>query len=187
MMEQRIRACYEIVSALPPAQTAEIIAGEQSTGTFTRIPGETDELRERHGARVESVTETGESASEVELSWPLANMGPSLPNLLATVAGNLWELKQFTKLRLLDLHLPPAFLDRYCGPQFGVVGTRKLTGVYERPVIGTIIKPSVGLGPRETADLVRKLAEGGIDFIKDDELQCDGPHCPFPERLAAVM
>ena len=187
MMEQRIRACYEIVSALPPAQTAEIIAGEQSTGTFTRIPGETDELRERNGARVESVTETGESASEVELSWPLANMGPSLPNLLATVAGNLWELKQFTKLRLLDLHLPPAFLDRYCGPQFGVVGTRKLTGVYERPVIGTIIKPSVGLGPRETADLVRKLAEGGIDFIKDDELQCDGPHCPFPERLAAVM
>jgi len=186
-MEQRIRACYGIVSALPPAQAAEIIAGEQSTGTFTRIPGETDELRERHGARVESVTETGESASEVELSWPLANMGPSLPNLLATVAGNLWELKQFTKLRLLDLHLPPAFLDRYCGPQFGVVGTRKLTGVYERPVIGTIIKPSVGLGPRETAELVRKLAEGGIDFVKDDELQCDGPHCPFPERLAAVM
>ena len=61
MMEQRIRACYEIVSALPPAQTAEIIAGEQSTGTFTRIPGETDELRERHGARVESVTETRRS------------------------------------------------------------------------------------------------------------------------------
>jgi ribulose-bisphosphate carboxylase large chain len=183
---ERIQASYEIVTALPAVQAAEIIAGEQSTGTFTRIPGETDELRERNGARVESVRATGDSASVVEVSWPLANMGPSLPNLLATVAGNLWELKQFTGLRLLDLHLPPAFLERYCGPQFGVAGTRKLSGVYDRPLIGTIIKPSVGLGPEETAAIVGKLADGGIDFIKDDELQCDGPHCPFSARLAAV-
>jgi ribulose-bisphosphate carboxylase large chain len=118
-MDQRIRARYRLETALPPAQAAEAIAGEQSTGTFTRIPGETDELRERHGARVESVFETGPSGSEVEISWPLSNMGPSLPNLLAAVSGNLWEMKQFTKLHLLDLQLPPAFLDRYCGPQFG--------------------------------------------------------------------
>jgi ribulose-bisphosphate carboxylase large chain len=186
-MDQRIRARYEIVSALPAAQAAEIIAGEQSTGTFTRIPGETDELREQYGARVELVAPTGDSASVVELSWPIANMGPSLPNLLSTVSGNLWEMKHFTALRLLDLQLPAAFLERYCGPQFGVAGTRHLCGVYGRPVIGTIIKPSVGLTPEATAEIVRNLAEGGIDFIKDDELQSDGPHCRFADRLAAVM
>jgi ribulose-bisphosphate carboxylase large chain len=59
--------------------------------------------------------------------------------------------------------------------------------VYGRPVIGTIIKPSVGLTPEATAALARKLAEGGIDFIKDDELQADGSHCPFEQRLQAVM
>jgi len=187
MMEPRIRAWYRIASPLPAARAAEIIAGEQSTGTFTRIPGETDELRERHGARVESIEQAGDSASDVEISWPLANMGPSLPNLLAAVSGNLWELKPFTAMRLLDLELPTAFLDRYCGPQFGVAGTRGLCGVYGRPVIGTIIKPSVGLTPDVTAEIVRDLVEGGIDFIKDDELQSDGPHCPFAERLAAVM
>jgi ribulose-bisphosphate carboxylase large chain len=187
MMEDRIHARYAIRTALPPARAAEVLAGEQSTGTFTRVPGETDELRERHGARVESITEAGDSTHEVEISWPLSNLGPSLPNLLATVAGNLWELKQFSGLRLLDLNLPPAFAERYPGPQFGVAGTRRLTNVYGRPVIGTIIKPSVGLTPEATAELVRRLAEGGIDFIKDDELQCDGPHCPFDERLAAVM
>jgi ribulose-bisphosphate carboxylase large chain len=186
-MDERIRARYRIETSLPAEQAAEAIAGEQSTGTFTRIPGETDELRERHGARVESVTEAENSASEIEISWPLSNMGPSLPNLLAAVAGNLWELKQFTALRLLDVELPHAFLDRYCGPQFGVAGTRRLCGVYDRAVIGTIIKPSVGLSPEATADIVRSLVDGGIDFIKDDELQCDGPHCPFEERLAAVM
>jgi ribulose-bisphosphate carboxylase large chain len=55
------------------------------------------------------------------------------------------------------------------------------------PIIGTIVKPSVGLSPEETADLVRTLAEAGIDFIKDDELQADGPHCPFEDRVRAVQ
>jgi ribulose-bisphosphate carboxylase large chain len=186
-MEQRIRARYRIETPLAAAQAAEFVAGEQSTGTFTRIPGETDELRERSGARVESVSEAGDSASVIELSWPLSNMDPSLPNLLSAVSGNLWEMKQFTSLRLLDIELPSAFLGRYSGPQFGVEGTRRLCGVYGRPVIGTIIKPSVGLTPEATAEVVRSLVDGGIDFIKDDELQCDGPHCPFEERVKAVM
>ena len=73
------------------------------------------------------------------------------------------------------------------GPRFGVEGTRRLAGVEGRPLIGTIIKPSVGFGPEETAALVRTLCEAGIDFIKDDELQADGPHCPFDERARAVM
>jgi ribulose-bisphosphate carboxylase large chain len=205
-MEQRIRARYWIETAFPLEQAAGTMAGEQSTGTFTPVPGETEELRRRHAARVESLRELDSVSApslpgagrpqgaapvyrraEVELSWPLPNLGPSLPNLLATVAGNLWELKPFSGMRLLDLHLPPAFLERYGGPQFGVAGTRRLSGVYGRPLIGTIIKPSVGLTPQATAELVGKLAEGGIDFIKDDELQADGPHCPFEERLAAVM
>ena len=207
-MDDRIGARYWIETAFPLEQAAEIMAGEQSTGTFTRVPGETDELRQRHAARVESIAELDSVGSpslpgagapkglgnpmryrraEVELSWPLSNMGPSLPNLLATVAGNLFELKPFSGLRLIDLTLPTAFLERYAGPQFGVEGTRKLCGVHERPVIGTIIKPSVGLSPEATAAMVDALAEGGIDFIKDDELQADGPHCPFEERLEAVM
>jgi len=207
-METRVYARYWIETAYPLQQAAEIMAGEQSTGTFVRVPGETDELREHHAARVEEIAERDRVSApslpgaglpkglagapvyrraEVTLSWPLSNMGPSLPNLLATVAGNLYELKPFSGLRLLDVTLPPAFLERYQGPQFGVAGTRRLTNVYGRPVIGTIIKPSVGLSPKATADVVRALAQGGIDFIKDDELQADGPHCPFEARLKAVM
>ncbi len=207
-MSERIYARYWIETAFPLEQAAEIMAGEQSTGTFVRVPGETDELRERHAARVESICERDAVASpslpgagvpkglagspvyrraEVSLSWPLANMGVSLPNLLATVAGNLFELKPFSGLRLLDVQLPDAFLEKYQGPQFGVAGTRQLCGVYQRPIIGTIIKPSVGLSPEATAKVVETLAEGGIDFIKDDELQADGPHCPFEQRLAAAM
>jgi ribulose-bisphosphate carboxylase large chain len=205
-MAERIVATYWIETAFALESAAATMAGEQSTGTFVRVPGETDELREKHAARVESIRELEPASApslpgsgtpknwdglrrtaEVTLSWPLENMGPSLPNVLAAVAGNLSELKQFSGLKLLDISLPPAFLTRYQGPQFGIAGTRAFTGVYERPIIGTIIKPSVGMNPAATAAQVKTLVEAGIDFIKDDELQSDGPHCPFRERAAAVL
>jgi ribulose 1,5-bisphosphate carboxylase large subunit-like protein len=102
---------------------------------------------------------------------------------MATVAGNLFELKQFSGLRILDIRLSDAFASGYPGPKF----TRKLTGVNGRPLIGTIVKPSIGFKPEQTAELVDVLCAGGIDFIKDDELQSDGALCPFEERVRAVM
>lgn len=203
---ERIIARYRIETAFPLEEAAEVLAGEQSSGTFVKVPGETAELRERHAARIEQLTELepvnvpslpgagvpkGQTPlyrrAEIAVSWPLENIGPSLPNLMATVAGNLFELKQFSGLKLLNLELPVAFRERYAGPQFGVAGTRDFAGVPRLPLIGTIIKPSVGLSPEETAAIVSQLAEGGIDFIKDDELQSDGPHCPLSDRIPAVM
>ncbi len=52
----------------------------------------------------------------------------------------------------------------------GIKGCRQLTNVENRPLIGTIIKPSIGLTPEQTAEMVKTLAGAGIDFIKDDEL-----------------
>ncbi|GGE58085.1 ribulose-bisphosphate carboxylase large subunit family protein [Actibacterium pelagium] len=201
-MSERIQADYVIETPDDPRQAAEAMAGEQSSGTFVSVPGETPELRERSAARVDSLTEEGEveapslpgrmtgarySRARVTLSWPLGNIGPDLPNLMATVAGNLFELRQFSGLRLVDLRLPDDFAGAYPGPKFGIDGTRRLAGVDKGPLIGTIIKPSVGFGPEETADRVRTLADAGIDFIKDDELQADGPQCPFEARARAVM
>jgi len=201
-MSERIRATYLLETGHDPRRTAEVMAGEQSSGTFVAVPGETAELKARSGAVIEAIEElepaaepglpgaSGEAPwrrARVEISWPLDNLGPSLPNLMATVAGNLFELKQVSGLRLLDIRLPNAFADAYPGPAFGVEGTRRLAGVEGRPLIGTIVKPSVGLDPGATAALVKELALGGIDFVKDDELQADGPHCPFEARMKAVM
>lgn len=205
-MSERIHASYLIETPYPVERAAEAMAGEQSSGTFTRLANETDALRANHGAIVEHIerldcVETPSlparptkgsdmpryQRAQVTLSWPIANLGPSLPNLLSTVAGNLFELKEFSALKLLDLTLPASFAATYPGPQYGIAGTRELTGVERRPLIGTIIKPSVGLSPAQTAEVVEQLVAGGIDFIKDDELQANGPHNPFEARVDAVM
>lgn len=205
MDQSRILATYLIETSYPLEQASEIMAGEQSAGTFVRVPGETDELRERHNARVESMKELEQVENPslpgarlaqdakayrqacVVLSFPLENIGVSLTQLMSTVAGNLFELAPFSGLRLLDIDVPQPFAEVYPGPQFGIDGTRNLANVYERPLIGTIIKPSVGLTPDQTADLVQTLAEADIDFIKDDELIGNPPYSPLKARVESVM
>jgi ribulose-bisphosphate carboxylase large chain len=208
----RIDAHYLIETTFDPRIAAEAVAGEQSNGTFAPMPGETPELRARSAARIgaldvhnieipqpslpgstnpKGVADPIRRQARVTLSWPMDNIGASLPNLVATVAGNLFELRQFSGLRLLNIYLPAALAEAYSGPnsgpKLGIAGTRRLAGVGDLPLIGTIIKPSVGFGADETAVLTKTLCEAGIDFINDDELQSDGPHCPIDERVGAVM
>lgn len=200
---ERITATYYIETPYSPESAAAVLAGEQSSGTFVAVPGETEELKNRFAARVESITplETvhepaipgAVSASGVyhramvRVSWSIENFGYNLPVLISTLQGNLYEIRQFTGLKLLDIDLPATYADHYQGPAFGIAGCRQLTGVDGRPLIGTIIKPSIGLTPRQTADLVKTLAEAGIDFVKDDELQSAAANSPFDTRVDVIM
>ena len=200
---ERLYATYLIETPLAVEQAAAALAGEQSSGTFVAVPGETAELKHRFAARVEQITllETvaepalpgsraaGEKfqRARIVVSWPGENFGYNLPALVSTVQGNLYELSQFSGLKLMDLDFPESFARHFRGPHFGISGCRKLTGVQHRPLIGTIIKPSIGLTPQQTAALVQVLVEAGIDFIKDDELMADPPHSPFDARVEAVM
>jgi ribulose 1,5-bisphosphate carboxylase large subunit-like protein len=199
---ERVTAHYLVETSRDVAQAAASLAGEQSSGTFVEIPGETAELKQRFAARVENIEELDSSPTpalpgngaagpfrraRVSVSWSLENFGTNLPALVSTVQGNLYELSQFSGLKLLDLDFPASFAAAFRGPAFGIAGCRELTGVHGRPLIGTIIKPSVGLTPQQTAELVKTLAEAGLDFAKDDELMADPPHSRFDDRVDAIM
>lgn len=207
-MTERLYATYQIETAHAIEQAAQIMAGEQSSGTFIKVANESSELTEKYGARVEEIIEleTVDNPSlpcyqrakgsqggdvvrraQVTLSFPSETLGTSLSTLLTVVSGNLFELAQFSGLKLLDIEIPAIYAKYYQRPQFGIAGTRELAGVYDRPIIGTIIKPSVGLSPNQTASLVQELCEAGLDFIKDDELQTNSAHSPFEDRVKAVM
>lgn len=199
----RVIARYLIETPRDIEAAAAALAGEQSSGTFVAVPGETAELKQRFAARVERIVRRDSVAqpslpgargggptfhrAEIAVSWSIENFGHNLPTLVSTVQGNLYELAQFSGLRLLDLELPESFVAPFRGPKFGVEGCRELTRVSGRPLIGTIIKPSIGLTPEQTAEMVETLVGAGIDFIKDDELMANPPHSPFDRRVDAVM
>lgn len=202
-----IEATYLVETPLDPEKIAEIIAGEQSSGTFVRVTSETDELRERAAAQVLSVEELtpletpslgsawvkarGLTApfrrAKIRVGFPPANIGANLPTLAATVSGNLYDLGEVTGLRLLSIDLPEDYRARFAYPALGVAGTLRCLALHGRPVFGTIIKPNVGLRTEEIADLVELLCEAGVDFIKDDEVAVDPAYAPLTERIPAVM
>ncbi|MEP0367996.1 MAG: ribulose-bisphosphate carboxylase large subunit family protein [Cyclobacteriaceae bacterium] len=201
---ERIRATYLIETPHNLEDAAAVLAGEQSSGTFVAVPGETAELKERFAARVEHVEGLGEvktpsmpgdhvegktyKQGKVVVSWSIENFEVNVPTLISTLQGNLYELRQFTGLKLDDFEVPRVFQDHFTGSAFGMRGTKDLAGVGpERPMIGTIIKPSVGLTPEATAALVKELVEAGIDFIKDDELMASTANSPFNKRVHYIM
>lgn len=204
---ERLQATYLIETPLAPAQVAEVMAGEQSCGTFTRVQGETDDLRERARATVEHIELLPDAdapslpnawlerqgrggpwhRARVRIAFPTANIGANLPTLAATVSGNLYDLGEVTGLRLESLQLPAAYRARFERPPVGTAGTRARTGVPSGALVGTIIKPNVGFSAAQTAELVARLCAAGVDFIKDDEVCADPAHAPLAERVPAVM
>lgn len=182
---------------------AEKIASDQSTGTFVPVPGETPELKARVAAQVLAIRplEDAQTPSwpeapaghgpirraDVDIAFPIEAVGTDLAALMTIAVGGIFSIRGFTGLRVVDLKLPEEFRKAYLGPQFGVAGSRRLTGVEGRPIIGTIVKPALGLRPHETAELVGELIEAGVDFIKDDEKLMSPAYSPLKDRIAAIM
>ncbi len=206
-MRLEFRAVYLLETPLEVEHAAEVLAGEQSSGTFVRVAGETDDLRQRCRATVARITPLEPVAAPslpnafldrrgvagpyrraiVEVDYPAENVGANLATLAATAAGNIYDLGELTGVKLLDLRLPAEYVKQFDPPRQGVAGTRRLCGVAQGPVVGTIIKPNVGLTPADTGRLVASLCAAGLDFIKDDEVMANPRHAPLAERVRHVM
>ncbi|WP_075289356.1 3-oxo-isoapionate-4-phosphate decarboxylase OiaX [Pararhizobium arenae] len=182
---------------------ASKIASDQSTGTFVDVPGETEELKARVAARVLAIRPLEDAGrptweepgsdkrpirrADVDIAFPMDAVGTDLSALMTIAIGGVYSIRGMTGIRIVDLKLPQEFRSAHPGPQFGIPGTKKLTGVDGRPIIGTIVKPALGLRPHETAALVGELLESGVDFIKDDEKLMSPAYSPLEERVKAIM
>ncbi len=205
-MSDTIVLTYRIETPGSVEKLANKIASDQSTGTFVPLPGETPELKARVAARVldvrplDPVSEpafgrshddleapTRFNCGEADIAFPIEAVGTDLAALMTIAIGGTYSIKGFSGIRVADLKLPPAFADAYPGPQFGIEGSKRLTGVSGRPIIGTIVKPALGLRPPESAAMVKELVEAGVDFIKDDEKLMSPAYSPLADRVKAIM
>ncbi|TPJ35353.1 3-oxo-isoapionate-4-phosphate decarboxylase OiaX [Mesorhizobium sp. B2-6-5] len=196
-----ITLTYRIETAGSIESLAAKIASDQSTGTFVALPGETEELKARVAARVLAIRHLPDAAqpslpgsgngpfrrADVDIAFPFDAIGTDLAALMTIAIGGTYSIKGLTGIRVIDMKLPEQYRGAHPGPQFGLAGSRRLTGVKDRPIIGTIVKPALGLRPRETAAMVGELIEAGVDFIKDDEKLMSPAYSPLAERIKAIM
>ena len=158
----------EGVEGYTSLDVAAAIAAEESTGTWTRVTTETEEILRKYGGRVIEV-----DGNYAKVAFPLEIFEPgNIPQLLSIVAGNLFGLKAVKNVRLLDVQLPSKYVRGFKGPKFGVEGVRRIVGTLGsgRPHIGTIIKPKLGLSPERTAEVGYEAAIGGVTSSKTTRL-----------------
>ena len=169
------------------------LAVEGSTGSWIPLPLETPELLRLHGAKVIGVFEvpdyehqrSGKKANIiVDVAYPDVNLGTQIPMLLNTVIG---VVSNFGDLKLVELELPERFVAEFPGPRQGIQGMRRFLGVPIRPLCCNVMKPCVGMDPRQTAQLFYEVALGGIDIVKDDEKLANVSYSTVAARVAACM
>ncbi len=151
-----LRAVYE----LDPPEAAETLALIESVG---RADGPAD-------VRGRVVDIDGERAL---LEFPAATNDVAL--LVSSLFAGEWaDSSAFKRCRLVAVEWPEGFLP---GPEFDAP---------DRVLVGAIVKPSLGLSPKEVAETAARLVAAGADLVKDDELLGDPDSCPLEERVRAV-
>ena len=158
------------------------VAAESSVGTWTQLTTEKPYVK-KLAAHVFSI-----EGNVIKIAYPveLFEQG-NMPNILSSVAGNVFGLKALKNLRLLDIEFPEALLSGFKGPQYGIGGIRKLLKVPKRPLVGTIIKPKLGLNTKDHAQVAYDAWLGGCDVVKDDENLSSQKFNPFDERLIQTL
>jgi len=177
---------YHLVPAegLNLFQAAAEVSSESSTGTNFTVNTETKFSREMN-ALVYKV-DLKRSLVWIAYPWRLFDRNGNVQNILTYILGNVLGMKQVSALKLMDVWFPPAMLEQYDGPGYTIDDMRKYLNVYGRPILGTIIKPKMGLTSAEYAEVSYDFWVGGGDFVKNDEPQADQDFCPYVKMVAHV-
>ena len=158
------------------------VAAESSVGTWTELTTIKPYV-EKFAARVFSI-----NGNNIRIAYPIELFEPgNMPNILSSVAGNVFGLRALKNLRLNDIHLPMELARSFRGPKYGVAGILGLLNVHNRPLVGTIIKPKLGLKTEDHAKVAYDAWVGGCDVVKDDENLSSQRFNPFDDRVVATL
>jgi ribulose-bisphosphate carboxylase large chain len=184
---------YFLRSTVSLFDAAENVAIGQSVGNpKVRNGWETPELWEKAGCRIEGDTNWMKTVKEgeVTIAFPCVNIdfvGDGVSQLLCQTMGGQLDIDTIRDCHLLDLELPEEVEKKYfLGPKYGIEGIRKFTGATDKPLLGGIVKPKVGLNSATLLEVVKQLVEGGVNFIKEDEIMANPSSCPLEERVPLI-
>lgn len=161
------------------------VAGESSVGTWTDVSTSVPRIKESLTPRIYGVDE---KTGVVKIAYPQELFEyDNMPEILSSIAGNVYGMKDVQNLRLIDATFPKGIVRSYAGPAHGIEGIRKILGVKDRPLVGTIVKPKLGLNTREHAACAYESWAGGCDIVKDDENLSSQKFNPFKDRVTQTL
>lgn len=185
---------YHLESSVSLADAAWNIAIGQSVGNpNVRNHWETDELFENHACKImgDELVLKLQKEGDVVIAYPLSNIdlkSDGISQLLCHVMGGQLDINTILKCQLLDITIPPNIVsDNFKQPKFGIKGIREFTGCHDKPLLGGIIKPKVGITKEVLLEMTKQLVENGVNFIKEDEIMANPNICPLEERVPYMM
>ena len=185
--EEYIFVKYQLDSTISVEKAAWDLAIGQSVGNpNVRNEWETDQLFDNHSCIITMVDEENKLA---EIAFPVINTNwkeDGISHLLCQIMGGQTDIDHIIKSRVIDIEIPESVSAWFRGPQFGFNGYRQYLGQYNKPLLGSIIKPKTGLSPDQLLDMVKQLVEGGVDFIKEDEIMSNPSACPLWQRVPLI-
>jgi len=165
-------------------QAACEVAAESSTGTNFKVNTETAFSRKLNALVYK--LDLRQNLVWIAYPWRIFDRGGNVQNILTFIVGNVLGMKEVSALKLLDVWFPPEMLEHYDGPNYTLDDMRKYLKVYNRPILGTIIKPKIGLTAAEYAEVCYDFWSGGGDFVKNDEPQADQDFCQYELMIKYV-
>jgi len=182
---------YEVVSSTTLYEAAFGIAIGQSIGNPSkRSVWETPEMIEAYCAKIVRNSDFQRKQGRVEIAYPLANLDwktDGIAQLLCVIMGGQTDIDIIRKCRVVGLEFDPAFIDAtFLKPKHGLSGMREFTGVRDRPFFGGIIKPKTGISPHSLLAMTKELVDGGVNFIKEDEILSNPAVCRLQDRVQLI-
>jgi ribulose-bisphosphate carboxylase large chain len=185
-------ATYEITSSTNLKDAAWNLAIGQSVGNPNiRNEWETDQLFENHSCIIvgDEIELRNKKIGQVSIAFPVANTDwetDGISHMLCQLMGGHVDIDIITKCRLVKLELPETVTRHFLEPKFGMSGFRKLTGQYNKPLLGGIVKPKIGISPKTLLEMVKQMIDGGVDFIKEDEIMSNPACAPLEQRVDII-
>lgn len=190
--EKYFVATYEMASSANLRDAAWNLAIGQSVGNpNVRNEWETETMFENHSCIIlgdENLLKT-KTEGLVQIAFPVVNTDfdtDGISHLLCQLMGGHVDIDIVTKCRLVKLDLPLTVTKHFLGPKYGITGFRQLTGQYNKPLFGSIVKPKIGITPEILLEMVKQMVDGGVDFIKEDEIMSNPSIAPLERRVDIV-
>ena len=169
----------------------QALALEGSTGTWEKVEEDTEDVRDRLAGKLVSYCRIPNDdkytvEAVVQFAFSIDAWLDNVPMMLLTIAGNCFAYSDY--MRLVDVTIPDDLLEKFKGPKFGIHGLREIVGVEERrPLSLHIIKPKMGMTPKQVGNQCYQTAIGGVDMMKDDEMTSDVYNSTYEDRIRYVM